>query len=437
MASTNTTATSPPEAPLRVNSVRILGTEATRNSFLNNVTSGVFNASTTKDVIDKVKQVATQLQKHDIYDEIKVYLDTNHKVKDSVDLTLHLKEKSKGVFSTNLSVGNNEADLNGGVGVRNVFGGAETAHINYSFGNRTKAAVEGVIETPFNGSANAKIGVFLNGSIRDHSQINAFKENSKATGVRFTGSTEYGQHQLAYAITHRDVLALQKASATVRSQSGSNVKNSVFHSFVRDERDSVTLPTKGHYIGIFQELAGLGSKGDVSYLKHELNASYHQPLVTSTNENDESLTFSTSVRGGIFTNVSGENGPGLSDRFYLGGPLSVRGFKMGGIGERNGNDAVGGEAYWAVGASLIGTIPGLGHLPVKAHAFANAGSIVSKNEGDIIKQLSETPRTSVGFGFIFHHSIGRVEANYCIPLRYGSSDLPQPKIQIGFGVNFL
>jgi outer membrane protein insertion porin family len=74
------------------------------------------------------------------------------------------------------------------VGVRNVFGGAESAHINYSFGNRTKAAVEGVLETPFRGNANAKMGIFLNGSIRDHSQINAFKENAKATGVRFTVS---------------------------------------------------------------------------------------------------------------------------------------------------------------------------------------------------------------------------------------------------------
>jgi outer membrane protein insertion porin family len=101
------------------------------------------------------------------------------------------------------------------------------------------------------------------------------------------------------------------------------------------------------------------------------------------------------------------------------------------------DDAVGGEAYWAAGASLIGSIPGLGHLPVKAHAFANAGSIVSKSEGDVVNKLSETPRTSVGLGLIFHHAIGRVEANYCIPLRYSSSDLPKPKIQIGFGVNFL
>jgi len=90
---------------------------------------------------------------------------------------------------------------------------------------------------------------------------------------------------------------------------------------------------------------------------------------------------------------------------------------------------------------LIASVPGLTHLPVKAHAFANAGSIVSSTKGvslgDTIKALSETPRTSAGFGLIFHHSIARIELNYCIPLKYSSTDLPEPKFQFGFGLNFL
>lgn len=44
---------------------------------------------------------------------------------------------------------------------------------------------QGVFETPFRGNANTKMGVFVNGSIRDHSQINSYKEGAKATGVRF------------------------------------------------------------------------------------------------------------------------------------------------------------------------------------------------------------------------------------------------------------
>ncbi|KAI9252039.1 surface antigen-domain-containing protein [Helicostylum pulchrum] len=433
-------ATSPPEAPLRVNALRVLGTESTRTSFLNSLTGNVFKAATTEQVLEKVNAMAAQLQKHEIFDEIKIYLDTNREIPDTVDITLHLKEKDRGLFQTKVNVGNNQAELNGGVGLRNLFGGGESVSTNFSFGNRTKAAIEGVFETPFRGNANTKMGVFVNGSIRDHSQINAFKESSKATGVRFKGWTTYGEHQVSYVLTDRDVTALSSASATVRSQSGSNQKQSVCHSFVRDQRDNAALATKGHFIGIYQELAGLGGRGDTSFLKHELNASFHQPLL---NCGESKVIFSTSVRAGLFTSILNgqEKSPRVSDRFYLGGPLSVRGFKMGGIGEREGNDALGGEGYWAAGASLIGSIPGLSHLPVKAHAFANAGSIVTKTEGvsfeDNVKALAKTPRTSVGLGLIFHHSIARIELNYCIPLRYNSTDLPEPKFQFGFGLNFL
>ncbi|KAG2197401.1 hypothetical protein INT47_005654, partial [Mucor saturninus] len=428
----------PPEAPLRVNALRILGTAATRNSFLNSVTSHVFKAGTTEEVMQRVETIATQLQKHDIFDEIKIYLDTNHAIPDTVDVTLHLKEKEKGLFQTKVNVGDNQAELNGGVGLRNVFGGAESGAVNFSFGNRTKAAVESVFETPFRGNANTRMGVFLNGSIRDHSQINAYRESAKSSGVRFKGWTQYGEHQVAYAVTERDVTALSTASATVRSQSGTNHKQSVYHSFVRDQRNSATLPTRGHFLGIYQELSGLGGRGDTSFLKHEMQASFHQALV---DEGDSKLVFSTSVRAGLFTALNDKENEQMhmSDRFYVGGPLSVRGFKMGGIGEREGNDALGGEGYWAAGASLISSIPGLSHLPIKAHAFANAGSIVTRagTPSDTIKDLSETPRTSVGFGLILHHSIARLEANYCIPLKYAGTDLPEPKLQFGFGLNFL
>ncbi|KAG0783647.1 hypothetical protein G6F22_008600 [Rhizopus arrhizus] len=376
----------------------------------------------------KVKSVASQLQKHDIFEDIKIFVDTDHATPDSVNIVLHLKEKEKGVFETKINMGDNQAELNGGWGIRNIFGGGESVYTNFSFGNYTRAAAEGVIETPLAGNAYVKAGIFASGSIRDHSQINAFKETAKSVGVRLKGWSQFGEHQIAYAITDKDIVALQKASSTVRAQSGSHLKHSIYHKFVRDDRNDILLPTKGHYIGLFQELAGLSSQGDVGYIKHELNASHHQPLV-------EGMSFSTSARAGLLTHVSKE--PSITDRFYLGGPLSVRGFKMGGIGERDGNDAVGGEAYWAAGASLIAAIPGLSHLPVKAHAFANAGSIVAKTTDNTINELTQTSRTSVGFGFIFHHSIARIEANYCIPLRYSTSDLPQPKFQFGFGLNFL
>ncbi|CAO3672795.1 unnamed protein product [Rhizopus stolonifer] len=318
----------PPEAPLRVNTLRVLGTNGTRHSFLNSLTSNVFHAGTTEEVMAKVKHIAAQLQKHDVFEEIKIYLDTNHQEPDTVNITVHLKEKEKAVFETKVNVGDNQAELNGGLGIRNLFGGGESVSTSFAFGNRTKAAVESVLETPFFANAHFKAGIFGNWAMRDHSQINAFKETAKAIGFRLRGWSKFGEHQVAYTITDKDITALQSASYTVRSNSASHVKHSIQHKLVLDSRDDRLLPTRGQYVGLFQEIAGLSGKGDVSYIKHELNASHHQPLA-------KSLTFSTSVRAGLLSHVAKD--VHITDRFYLGGPLSVRGFKMGGIGERDGS----------------------------------------------------------------------------------------------------
>ena len=45
------------------------------------------------------------------------------------------------------------------------------------------------------------------------------------------------------------------------------------------------------------------------------------------------------------------------------------------------DDAIGGNVYFAAGASLTAPIPGAAHLPVRAHAFVNAGNIANKAKG--------------------------------------------------------
>ncbi|KAG0170103.1 hypothetical protein DFQ30_002867 [Apophysomyces sp. BC1015] len=426
------------DAPLHVNALRILGTTATRSSFLNSATALLFDAQTTADVLKNVQEVATKLQKHDIFDEIKVYLDSNHEVTDTVDVTIHLKEKQKSLLRTAFGVGENEATLHGGVSVRNVFGGAETFNTGYTFGNRTKAAWEASFGTPINGSPYARIEAFVNGSVKDYSMINFYKESASSFGARFKSESNYGHHQIAYALINRDLTAQSNSSATVRAHSGKNVKSSVFHSFVRDERDNATLPTSGHYVGFFQELAGVGDRGDSQFLKSELAAQYHRTL--ASNGSGWRVVLSTGFKSGLVASFANKE-LNVSDRLYLGGPLSVRGFKTGGIGPRDGNDALGGEAFWAAGASVVSTIPGASHLPIKAHAFFNAGSIIPWDKStplnDTVTALSAEPRTSAGFGLIFHHDVARVEANFCIPLRFKTGDIPQPGFQLGLGINFL
>ncbi|KAI8149889.1 surface antigen-domain-containing protein [Fennellomyces sp. T-0311] len=423
----------PSEAPLRVDALRILGTSITRESFLNGIINDVFDAKTTGNVLESVKEAAAKLQRHDIFEEIKVYMDTSRANPDSVNVTFDLKEKTKGVYQTTLAVAENEANMTGAVSLRNIFGGAETATARFAFGNRTKAEVEGALSTPVQGSPDVRLEAFAKGSIKDFSMINRYDERAKSTGVRVKGVTSYGKHELAYALTHRDVIGQPKSSATVRADTGENIKSAVTHAFVHDTRDHVTMPTKGKYLAVIQELAGVGQRGDAAFFKHEVAAQVHQPL-------GGDITLSAGLKCGLLVPTDGKK-INVSDRFYVGGPLSVRGFEMGGIGPRDGNDAVGGNVYYAAGASLTAPIPGADHLPIRVHAFFNAGNLANKAKdaplNGTLEELINESRTAAGFGLIFHHELARVEANFCIPLRFKASDLPRHGFQLGLGVNFL
>lgn len=75
----------------------------------------------------------------------------------------------------------------------------------------------------------------------------------------------------------------------------------------------------------------------------------------------------------------------LPDRTYLGGPNSVRGFKIGGLGQRDGQDSLGGDLGWAMGLSLMGPFPGKPTRDgwgLRWHSFVNAGKVVGYNQGE-------------------------------------------------------
>ena len=47
----------------------------------------------------------------------------------------------------------------------------------------------------------------------------------------------------------------------------------------------------------------------------------------------------------------------VADKFFLGGPLNLRGFDMRGVGPSSDGNAVGGTAYWAAGLHLYTPLP--------------------------------------------------------------------------------
>ncbi|QRV82047.1 small nuclear ribonucleoprotein hPrp3 [Ceratobasidium sp. AG-Ba] len=131
----------------------------------------------------------------------------------------------------------------------------------------------------------------------------------------------------------------------------------------------------------------------------------------------------------------------FNDRFQLGGPTSIRMFRSNEMGPRDGKDSVGGDMYWAVGASVIGPLPFKPHWPLKTHMFLNAGRLDSYNINkssieQTLKSLT-TPCVSVGVGLVYMFNPMRVELNFGVPIAANVSDGIRKGLQFGIGMDFL
>lgn len=239
---------------------------------------------------------------------------------------------------------------------------------------------------------------------------------------------------------------------SIRKEAGHSFKSSINHVFVRDRRDDMLLPSSGHYIRLANEFSGVLGIGNAHFFKSELETQVchkiggNQPLINKEGEPEgvhPGLVISATARAGFLAELGDyPKASTVSDRFVLGGPLSVRGFRIAGIGPRDGHDALGGNMYWAVGLSAIAPLPTLESKPLRAHAFVNAGTNIPWNKRasslqSTAEALSRSPSTSVGLGLIYRHSIARIELNYCIPLTAAKGDQLRRGLQFGIGLNFL
>ena len=206
-----------------------------------------------------------------------------------------------------------------------------------------------------------------------------------------------------------------------------------------EDTDNRFQPTSGSDWHAKAEIAG--PPGDVGFAKAEGGLSLHIPIVGKW------LALHGACAGGILKPLS-FNGlckpmPTISDRFFVGGPMQLRGFLPAGIGPRTkssgvspGGDSLGGSMFYT--ASVAASVaPGgmLAEYGVRLFSFANAGTLVGTTEGVPLQTILNSTRTAVGAGISAATPMGRCEATYAWPLRYGPRDARR-NLQFGFGFHF-
>jgi outer membrane protein insertion porin family len=403
-----------------------------------------------------------------IYQEpISIFFDKPDKTDPSTtptDVAVFVTAKEKGRISakTGTDLGNAEGSAYANVQWRNVLGGAETLDVNASLGTKTRSAYQAAFDTPILSDPDKRwqIGGVQSSTQKHFASHEEFLRGGW-TSLRWLTSSS-SQHVVGYNGYWRQITGLAgNASPTVRAEAGDSFKSSITHTWIADRRNHPLLPSSGYYMKTISEIAGWGPlKGDVSFWKSEVQTQTALALPIPGIKGESGVTLTTGLRAGLLYPLAlGSNhnpeASHINDRFQLGGPTDVRGFRLSGLGPRDGSDAVGGDVYAAGSANLLVPLPRVGReSPLRMQAFLNGGRLLAlrnpQKEGemskdDVKKSVYNTvaelgnglPSMSAGVGLVYAHPVARFELNFSLPLVLRKGEEGRKGLQFGIGIDYL
>ncbi|KAF8508251.1 surface antigen-domain-containing protein [Hysterangium stoloniferum] len=430
------------KAPIRIREVRVLGAPCTRPSFLSYIINPILSSpdsaedNTLEAALHTTRRVADILIRTDIFSSVNPTLERSYhplaQEKD-VNLVVRCQEKSRFFMKTATEIGNNEGTASMTGRSRNVFGGGEHFEAAISYGSHIKQTFTASLSTPLSPNLRTTGILSVYGTERDLSSYASCREGLKGIRAAIRSPSQFGSHEFAYEAVLRHLSDFNSgASVSIREAAGFSTKSALSHVYIRDTRDVPAAPTKGSYFKLLQELAGIG--GDAQFFKTEVDSQMARDIGAGQ-------TLCLSARSGLLYPLGPSRETLFNDRFQLGGPFSLRSFKSNSMGPRDGNDSLGGDVYWAAGASLIGNLPRKPHWPLKTHLFVNIGRLdsmeCSAGLRDTIRSSVSQPSISAGVGLMYHLSPIRVELNFAVPLVAARSDGLQRGFQAGIGIDFL
>lgn len=415
-------------------------------------------------------------------------------------LSLTVAEKPRFFLKTGTSVGNSEASGYTTLHLRNLLGGGEALSLNASAGTRTRGSFGASLSTPIAGNPDVTAALEADSVTTTKPWASCDEGVARVGGkVSWRSATSGDRQTLGIATAWRTITGLlPTASPTVRADAGDSVKTSLTHTWLRERRDSPVLPHEGYMLRAATELAGWGPLGrvsDVAFLKGEWEAQGAVPLALPPSASlwsslGRSAWEARLSKSGVALNIGLRAGllyplplgamdptsslaqpSRLPDRFTLGGPNDVRGFAQGGLGPRDGRDAVGGDVFAAGSAALVVPVTRGGRdSPLRLQLFANAGRLTAltgaRGSGPVEKPSTTQPSNSpqgamdattvwkgvkaavaelangapssaAGIGLVYAHPVARFELNFSLPLALRRGEEGVKGLQIGVGVTYL
>jgi len=195
-----------------------------------------------------------------------------------------------------------------------------------------------------------------------------------------------------------------------------------------DRRNDMLVPMQGYLLQYESGIAAPALLGELSYLRFAAQGTAYFPLEPITREKPFVPFFIVNHRVGLILPYANTGEVPVQERFFLGGPDTVRSFQIDGLGPRDSDgDPLGGQAYV------------LGNLELQWPAFRSfyvAGFVDAGNLAPSVETIQvDQTAVALGAGARVYTPIGALRVDYGYNLIRRTGD-PVGAWQFGFGFSF-
>ena len=342
---------------------------------------------------EKLRRSRQRLMNLQYFEDVKI--DTKRRTEEGlIDLDIDVTEQSTGQFTAGLGFSSVETVvLSASVTQRNLFGrGWSVSALGRIGGLSQDFSLTFLEPWLFNRPMSAGFSIFRRSV--DYQTFDSRQTGFSLTIGRYFG--EYFRASLTYLLEEVDISNIVPSAADILSdQEGSSVTSGFSPRIEWDSRDNEFNPSRGSNQILEFEIAGLG--GDNRFYKVLGESTWYYPLPLG-------LTGFVKGRFGYAAGYSGEELP-VQERFFLGGPTTVRGFAFRAIGPQDLDDnPLGGTSLiqfnFEVGRNL-------GRI-LRLVVFLDAGNVYAEEEQFDLGEL----RSAAGFGIRVITPVGPMRLDF-------------------------
>jgi outer membrane protein insertion porin family len=379
---------------------------------------------------DKIQKSKQRLERLGYFAEVDVDTPAVPNTSDQVDANFKVKEKSTGSIMLGAGISSTEKlVLSGSITQQNIFGSGK--HLSLQLNTSKISRNIGLSYTdPYYTVDGVSRGFDLYDRRVDASSLGLgfYTTNTLGAGVRY-GVPLTEKDNLGLGLGAENTKIGVDQNSPQRYQDFVNIfgnDNSAYPGtigWIRDQRDSAILPTKGVLIRANLEVGLPG--GTLKYYKLTEQVQWYYPI---------SRAYTLMLNGEIGAADGLEDKPlPFYKNFYAGGVTSVRGYESFSLGPRDSQGAfLGGNKRLVGNAEFLFPVPGTGvDRSMRMSVFLDGGQVYGSDEKMQVSEL----RYSTGLSFSWNSPVGPLRLSLGFPLNAKPEDRVQ-HLQFQFGQGF-